>query len=133
METKYESGKLHGVYRCKKREGFMKKIPHIEKPECPDATGIILSGIMNYGNSPEMIRLMAGQCLGDMNISIPYNERNFARRRFMKDVIAGKLKKTNRYSVESLVNTFYDFMEMPTDTTKALQAAADLQDMNRYL
>ena len=52
MEEKkiFESGKLHGIYRCGKREALIKKIPQIEKVEMPDITGIIISGIMNFGN-----------------------------------------------------------------------------------
>ena len=48
MEAKkiYESGKLHGVYRCGKREELVNKIPRIDKEGMPDVTGIVISGIM---------------------------------------------------------------------------------------
>lgn len=51
MEAKkiYESGKLHGVYRCGKREELVNKIPRIDKEGMPDVTGIVISGIMNFG------------------------------------------------------------------------------------
>ena len=42
MEAKkiFESGKLHGVYRCGKREKMISKIPRIEKEGMPDITGV---------------------------------------------------------------------------------------------
>ncbi|MFR3344242.1 MAG: hypothetical protein ACLTS6_09535 [Anaerobutyricum sp.] len=57
MEAKkiFESGKLHGVYRCGKREEMISKIPRIEKEGMPDITGIIISGIMNFGNDADTI------------------------------------------------------------------------------
>ena len=58
MEAKkiYESGKLHGVYRCGKREELVNKIPRIDKEGMPDVTGIVISGIMNFGNDADMIK-----------------------------------------------------------------------------
>lgn len=133
MKKKYESGKLHGVYRCAKRAQVLEKIPKIDKPEIPNLTDIILSGIMNLGNDPSMIRIMAKECIGYDNIKIPYNEITSAKNKFIKEVIAGKLTNTLHYSVESLVNTFYEFVDTPTDATKALLVKSDIRDINRYL
>lgn len=131
----YESGKLHGIYRCKKREDLLQKIPQIEKKETPDITGIIIAGIMNFGNDPETIRMMAKECL-DCNpeaIKIPYDEIHIARSKFIKEIIIGKLRGSIIFSVESLVKTFYEFVETPTTATKNLQAAVDIRNINRYL
>lgn len=131
----YESGKLYGIYRCKKREGFMGKVPQIEKAEMPDVTGIISAGIMNFGNDVNIIRAMASSCIGckESDIRIPYDEMHSARLQFIKDVITGKLNNTNFFSVESLIGTFYEFLDTPTDTTRQLQAASDIRDIKRYL
>ena len=66
MEAKkiYESGKLHGVYRCGKREELVNKIPRIDKEGMPDVTGIVISGIMNFGNDADMIKAMAKDAIG---------------------------------------------------------------------
>ena len=80
MEVKtkkaFESGKLYGVYRCGKREKLLRKIPQIEKLDMPDATGIIISGIMNFGNDSDTIRAMAKDAIGcdAEDIKIPYDE-----------------------------------------------------------
>lgn len=76
MEAKkiYESGKLHGVYRCGKREELVNKIPRIDKEGMPDVTGIVISGIMNFGNDADMIKAMAKDAIGCKaeDIKIPY-------------------------------------------------------------
>lgn len=48
MEAKkiFESGKLHGVYRCGKREEMISKIPRMKKLKECRYTGIIISGII---------------------------------------------------------------------------------------
>lgn len=136
METKtIESGKLHGVYRCGKREVFIKKIPQIEKTEMPDITGIIISGIMNFGNDADTIRMMAKDTIGCRaeDVKIPYDESKFARQRFLTEVIIGKLTGSMKFSAESMINTFYEFLDMPTKTTKQMQAKDDVRDITRYL
>lgn len=137
MEAKkvFESGKLHGVYRCGKREALIKKIPQIEKKEMPDITGIIISGIMNFGNDADTIRMMAKDTIGcnAEDIRIPYDESKFARQRFTNEVIIGKLTGSIRFNVQSLVDTFYEFLDMPTETTKQMQAKDDVRDIIRYL
>lgn len=139
MEVKtkkaFESGKLHGIYRCGKREALIKKIPQIEKVEIPDITGIIISGIMNFGNDADTIRMMAKDAIGCNadDIKIPYDEAKFAKQRFINEVIVGKLTGSVRFNVQSLVNTFYDFLDMPTETTKEMQAKDDVRDITRYL
>lgn len=94
MEAKkiFESGKLHGVYRCGKREEMISKIPRIEKEGMPDITGIIISGIMNFGNDADTIRMMAKDTIGCRaeDVKIPYDESKFARQRFVTEVITGK-------------------------------------------
>lgn len=137
MEAKkiFESGKLHGVYRCGKREEMMSKIPRIEKEGMPDITGIIISGIMNFGNDADTIRMMAKDTIGCRaeDVKIPYDESKFARQRFVTEVITGKLTGSIRFSTESLINTFYEFLDMPTETTKQMQAKDDIRDIERYL
>ena len=139
MEVKtkkaFESGKLHGVYRCGKREKLLRKIPQIEKLDMPDATGIIISGIMNFGNDSDIIRAMAKDAIGcdAEDIKIPYDESKFARQRFINEIIIGKLTGSIRFSVQSLIDTFYDFLDMPTDATKQMQAKDDIRDINRYI
>lgn len=137
MEAKkiFESGKLHGVYRCGKREEMISKIPRIEKEEMPDITGIIISGIMNFGNDADTIRMMAKDTIGCRaeDVKIPYDESKFARQRFVTEVITGKLTGSIRFSTESLINTFYEFLDMPTETTKQMQAKDDIRDIERYL
>lgn len=137
MEAKkiFESGKLHGVYRCGKREEMISKIPRIEKEGMPDITGIIISGIMNFGNDADTIRMMAKDTIGCRaeDVKIPYDESKFARQRFVTEVIAGKLTGSIRFSTESLINTFYEFLGMPTETTKQMQAKDDIRDIERYL
>lgn len=137
MEAKkiFESGKLHGVYRCGKREEMISKIPRIEKEGMPDITGIIISGIMNFGNDADTIRMMAKDTIGCRaeDVKIPYDESKFARQRFVTEVIAGKLTGSIRFSTESLINTFYEFLDMPTETTKQMQAKDDIRDIERYL
>lgn len=137
MEAKkiFESGKLHGVYRCGKREEMISKIPRIEKEGMPDITGIIISGIMNFGNDADTIRLMAKDTIGCRaeDVKIPYDESKFARQRFVTEVITGKLTGSIRFSTESLINTFYEFLDMPTETTKQMQAKDDIRDIERYL
>ena len=139
MEVKtkkaFESGKLHGVYRCGKREKLLRKIPQIEKLDMPDATGIIISGIMNFGNDSDTIRAMAKDAIGcdAEDIKIPYDESKFARQRFINEIIIGKLTGSIRFSVQSLIDTFYDFLDMPTDATKQMQAKDDIRDINRYI
>lgn len=137
MEAKkiFESGKLHGVYRCGKREEMISKIPRIEKEGMPDITGIIISGIMNFGNDADTIRMMAKDTIGCRaeDVKIPYDESKFARQRFVTDVITGKLTGSIRFSTESLINTFYEFLDMPTETTKQMQAKDDIRDIERYL
>ena len=137
MEAKkiYESGKLHGVYRCGKREELVNKIPRIDKEGMPDVTGIVISGIMNFGNDADMIKAMAKDAIGCKaeDIKIPYDESQFARRRFINDVIVGKLTGSVRFSTQALIDTFYEFLEMPTETTKQMQAKDDLRDIERYL
>lgn len=137
METKkiFESGKLHGVYRCGKREEMISKIPRIEKEGMPDITGIIISGIMNFGNDADTIRMMAKDTIGCRaeDVKIPYDESKFARQRFVTEVITGKLTGSIRFSTESLINTFYEFLDMPTETTKQMQAKDDIRDIERYL
>ena len=137
MEAKkiFESGKLHGVYRCGKREEMISKIPRIEKEGMPDITGIIISGIMNFGNDADTIRMMAKDTIGCRaeDVKIPYDESNFARQRFVTEVITGKLTGSIRFSTESLINTFYEFLDMPTETTKQMQAKDDIRDIERYL
>lgn len=137
MEAKkiFESGKLHGVYRCGKREEMISKIPRIEKEGMPDITGIIISGIMNFGNDADTIRMMAKDTIGCMaeDVKIPYDESKFARQRFVTEVITGKLTGSIRFSTESLINTFYEFLDMPTETTKQMQAKDDIRDIERYL
>ena len=137
MEAKkiFESGKLHGVYRCGKREEMISKIPRIEKEGMPDITGIIISGIMNFGNDADTIRMMAKdtiRCRAE-DVKIPYDESKFARQRFVTEVITGKLTGSIRFSTESLINTFYEFLDMPTETTKQMQAKDDIRDIERYL
>lgn len=131
----YESGKLHGVYRCGKREELVNKIPRIDKEGMPDVTGIVISGIMNFGNDADMIKAMAKDAIGCKaeDIKIPYDESQFARRRFINDVIVGKLTGSVRFSTQALIDTFYEFLEMPTETTKQMQAKDDLRDIERYL
>ena len=96
MEVKtkkaFESGKLYGVYRCGKREKLLRKIPQIEKLDMPDATGIIISGIMNFGNDSDTIRAMAKDAIGcdAEDIKIPYDESKFARQRFINEIIIGR-------------------------------------------
>ena len=137
MEAKkiFESGKLHGVYRCGKREEMISKIPRIEKEGMPDITGIIISGIMNFGNDADTIRMMAKDTIGCRaeDVKIPYDESKFARQRFVTEVITGKLTGSIRFSTESLINTFYEFLDMPTETTKQMQAKDDIRDIDRYL
>ena len=137
MEAKkiFESGKLHGVYRCGKREEMISKIPRIEKEGMPDITGIIISGIMNFGNDADPIRMMATDTIGCRaeDVKIPYDESKFARQRFVTEVITGKLTGSIRFSTESLINTFYEFLDMPTETTKQMQAKDDIRDIERYL
>ena len=137
MEAKkiYESGKLHGVYRCGKREELVNKIPRIDKEGMPDVTGIVISGIMNFGNDADMIKAMAKDAIGCKaeDVKIPYDESQFARRRFINDVIVGKLTGSVRFSTQALIDTFYEFLEMPTETTKQMQAKDDLRDIERYL
>lgn len=137
MEAKkiFESGKLHGVYRCWKREEMISKIPRIEKEGMPDITGIIISGIMNFGNDADTIRMMAKDTIGCRaeDVKIPYDESKFARQRFVTEVITGKLTGSIRFSTESLINTFYEFLDMPTETTKQMQAKDDIRDIERYL
>lgn len=137
MEAKkiYESGKLHGVYRCGKREELVNKIPRIDKEGMPDVTGIVISGIMNFGNDADMIKAMAKDAIGCKaeDIKIPYDESKFARQRFVTEVITGKLTGSIRFSTESLINTFYEFLDMPTETTKQMQAKDDIRDIERYL
>lgn len=137
MEAKkiFESGKLHGVYRCGKREKMISKIPRIEKEGMPDITGIIISGIMNFGNDADTIRMMAKDTIGCRaeDVKIPYDESKFARQRFVTEVITGKLTGSIRFSTESLINTFYEFLDMPTETTKQMQAKDDIRDIERYL
>lgn len=137
MEAKkiFESGKLHGVYRCGKREEMISKIPRIEKEGMPDITGIIISGIMNFGNDADTIRMMAKDTIGCRaeDVKIPYDESKFARQRFVTEVITGKLTGSIRFSTESLINTFYEFLNMPTETTKQMQAKDDIRDVERYL
>lgn len=137
MEAKkiFESGKLHGVYRCGKREEMISKIPRIEKEGMPDITGIIISGIMNFGNDADTIRMMAKNTIGCRaeDVKIPYDESKFARQRFVTEVITGKLTGSIRFSTESLINTFYEFLDMPTETTKQMQAKDDIRDIERYL
>lgn len=137
MEAKkiFESGKLHGVYRCGKREEMISKIPRIEKEGMPDITGIIISGIMNFGNDADTIRMMAKDTIGCRaeDVKIPYDESKFARQRFVTEVITGKLTGSIRFSTESLINTFYEFLDMPTETTKQMQAKDDIRDIERYL
>ena len=137
MEAKkiYESGKLHGVYRCGKREELVNKIPRIDKEGMPDVTGIVISGIMNFGNDADMIKTMAKDAIGCKaeDVKIPYDESQFARRRFINDVIVGKLTGSVRFSTQALIDTFYEFLEMPTEATKQMQAKDDLRDIERYL
>lgn len=137
MEEKriYESGNLHGLYRCKKREELMKKIPQIDKPEMPDITGIIISGIMNFGSDCDTIKYLSSNTIGcdEEDIKIPYDEMNIARTKFLKDVIIKKLTNSCGYSVEALINTFYEFIQTPTNVTKELQAQADIRDVKRYI
>ena len=137
MEAKkiFESGKLHGVYRCGKREEMISKIPRIEKEGMPDITGIIISGIMNFGNDADTIRMMAKDTIGCRaeDVKIPYDESKFARQRFVTEIITGKLTGSIRFSTESLINTFYEFLNMPTETTKQMQAKDDIRDVERYL
>ena len=137
MEAKkiFESGKLHGVYRCGKREEMISKIPRIEKEGMPDITGIIISGIMNFGNDADTIRMMAKDTIGCRaeDVKIPYDESKFARQRFVTEVITGKLTGSIRFSTESLINTFYEFLDMPTETTKQMQAKDDIRDIESYL
>ena len=137
MEAKkiFESGKLHGVYRCGKREEMISKIPRIEKEGMPDITGIIISGIMNFGNDADTIRMMAKDTIGCRaeDVKIPYDESKFARQRFVTEVITGKLTGSIRFSTESLINTFYEFLDMLTETTKQMQAKDDIRDIERYL
>lgn len=137
MEAKkiFESGKLHGVYRCGKREEMISKIPRIEKEGMPDITGIIISGIMNFGNDADTIRMMAKDTIGCRaeDVKIPYDESKFARQRFVTEVITGKLTGSIMFSTESLINTFYEFLDMPTETTKQMQAKDDIRDIERYL
>lgn len=137
MEAKkiFESGKLHGVYRCGKCEEMISKIPRIEKEGMPDITGIIISGIMNFGNDADTIRMMAKDTIGCRaeDVKIPYDESKFARQRFVTEVITGKLTGSIRFSTESLINTFYEFLDMPTETTKQMQAKDDIRDIERYL
>ena len=137
MEAKkiFESGKLHGVYRCGKREEMISKIPRIEKEGMPDITGIIISGIMNFGNDADTFRMMAKDTIGCRaeDVKIPYDESKFARQRFVTEVITGKLTGSIRFSTESLINTFYEFLDMPTETTKQMQAKDDIRDIERYL
>ena len=137
MEAKkiFESGKLHGVYRCGKREEMISKIPRIEKEGMPDITGIIISGIMNFGNDADTIRMMAKDTIGCRaeDVKIPHDESKLARQRFVTEVITGKLTGSIRFSTESLINTFYEFLDMPTETTKQMQAKDDIRDIERYL
>ena len=100
-----------------------------------DITGIIISGIMNFGNDADTIRMMAKDTIGCRaeDVKIPYDESKFARQRFVTEVITGKLTGSIRFSTESLINTFYEFLDMPTETTKQMQAKDDIRDIERYL
>ena len=101
----------------------------------PDVTGIVISGIMNFGNDADMIKAMAKDAIGCKaeDVKIPYDESQFARRRFINDVIVGKLTGSVRFSTQALIDTFYEFLEMPTEATKQMQAKDDLRDIERYL
>lgn len=114
---------------------MISKIPRIEKEGMPDITGIIISGIMNFGNDADTIRMMAKDTIGCRaeDVKIPYDESKFARQRFVTEVITGKLTGSIRFSTESLINTFYEFLDMPTETTKQMQAKDDIRDIERYL
>lgn len=135
ITLQYESGKLHGIYRCKKRTEILGKIPSVEKEELPDITGLIISGIKNFGNDPEMIRNMAAETLGCNadDIKIPYENSTTARKQFINEAIIGKLTGNIAFSTESLVQTFYEFLDMPTEATKNLLIQDDVRDMNRYI
>lgn len=138
MEAKriIKTGKMHGVYRCGKRAELMKKVPQLEKLEEPvDVTGIIIAGILNFGSDAKLIKELAKDVIGcdEDSVKIPYEEMNIARNRFIVDVITRKLRGSCSIPTAGLIRTFYEFMDMPTETTKLLQAESDIRDVNRYL
>ena len=65
---------------------------------------------MNFGNDSDTIRAMAKDAIGcdAEDIKIPYDESKFARQRFINEIIIGKLTGSIRFSVQSLIDTFYD-------------------------
>lgn len=133
--TIYESSKLHGIYRCGKRSDFFAKVPKMEHDDIPDMTGLVLSGMWNYGADEALIRTLiaeALQCDADA-LKIPFDERTQARNRFISAMLFGKLKGILTSSVKDLVSTFYSFMEMPTKATMEQQVEEDTRNINRYL
>lgn len=134
METRFEAGRLYGTYRCRKYNSIMSKIPRLtEETELPNVAEIVISGILNFGNNPRMIRMMAQECLCTDKVVIPYDKLNFAKTIFVREIIEKKLAGTLSFSVENLVRTFYEFLESPTEMTKEMQISSDVQDIERYL
>ena len=133
--TIYESSKLHGIYRCGKRNDFFAKVPKMEHDDISDITGLVLSGMWNYGADEALIRTLIAetlQCDADA-LKIPFDERTQARNQFVSAMLFGKLKGILASSVKDLVSTFYSFMEMPTKATMEQQVEEDTRNINRYL
>lgn len=137
MKTKktYESNKLHGVYRCGKREDYIKKIPrpNDENDNDSNVIDIIISYVMNFGSNTDAIKSFAKDTFGCENLIVPYNELNIAKEKLAAEIITRKLMGSLVFSVDDVVNSFYSFADMPTDTTRELQAEADIMDIKRYL
>lgn len=133
MSEKYYSGTLSGSYRCKIQRELAKKIPKLK--ETPDMAGLILSGILNFGNDPDRIREAASEQIGYApgDVMISYDRIHSARRKFYVNVVTGKACGKIDFPIESLVRTFYEFVETPTPTTKEMQIKSDVRDINRYL
>lgn len=130
----YRSGKMHGVHRCEKRNEIAKRIPS-DNTEKTDITGIILSGIKNYGaNSNKIAEVVTSMLDCEANeVKIKYDTLGNARQRFLPEIIEMMLNHKCDSSVDDIIHTFYDFVEMPTETTRNLWEGSDVNDVKRYL
>ena len=135
MNSMIFSGYTSGAFRCGRRREMSGKIPKLETGNVTDTVGIILTGIRNYGNKPDMIRQTAAEALecAPEDVMIPFDRLSTAKRKFVSEVIYGRLNRTLPYSVNELVRTFYEFVETPTERTKELQIRSDIRDIMRYL
>lgn len=134
MNTKkiYDSEKMHGVYRCRKKDELSLKIPkkNDEDTDDIDIVDIVWSGILDFGDKAEdYIRSLMYESIK----KIPYDEANIAKKRFYKKLIICKMLGENHILVESAVKIFYSFIDMPTEITRELQMQADIRDIKRYL